>query len=318
MGIGISSVTSVNLSNYVTKTNGQFTNRPTVNGTGVLLSGEAYPRNNPSGFITGVNLSSYVTIDQTGTFYPANNPSGFITGINTSNFYTKDNPSGFIINNGLHKYYIQTNKIDQYLQQENILTSQIHKSGMENGDLVNLYFEEPLSEGIGNVNPYSKTLKVNPGVIVDYNGGPSNRNLIKFPDDSNYSGKAIRKVRYNSTVGNGYERFVLSAGYDTTNCPIIRPKTRRLETFYDISVPNGGGIRYILFSRPNSFPFVQGTCMNLRFDFEADNNPCVISGLDINNNTPIFTLSGANYNFVQKERVILIDKGPNGSEFKHW
>jgi hypothetical protein len=248
------------------------------------------------------------------------NSSGFITGINTSNFYTKDNPSGFIINNGLHKYYIETSQADQYLKQEEILTGQIHKSGMENGDLVNLYFEGSLSKGMGGVNPYSKTLKVNPGVIVDYDGGPSNRNLIKFPDDSNYSGKAIRKVRYNSTVGNGYERFVLSTGFDTTNCPIIRPKTRRLETFYDISVPSGGGIRYILFNRPTSFPFVQGTCMNLRFSFEADSSPCVISGLVYGTSEHVLTISGANYSFVQKERVILISKGGGGNtaEFKHW
>ena len=38
-----------------------FVIRPQVNGTGVLLSGEAYPSNNPSGFITGVNLSNYAT-----------------------------------------------------------------------------------------------------------------------------------------------------------------------------------------------------------------------------------------------------------------
>jgi hypothetical protein len=46
-----------------------------------------YPRNNPSGYITGVDLSSYVTNSQTGqfvstaqtgAFYAANNPSGFI------------------------------------------------------------------------------------------------------------------------------------------------------------------------------------------------------------------------------------------------
>jgi hypothetical protein len=42
----------------------QFSNRPTVNGTGVLLNGEAYPSNNPSGFITGVNLSNYATTGQ--------------------------------------------------------------------------------------------------------------------------------------------------------------------------------------------------------------------------------------------------------------
>ena len=41
----------------------EFTVRPTVNGTGVLLSGEAYPLSNPSGFITGVDLSNYATLN---------------------------------------------------------------------------------------------------------------------------------------------------------------------------------------------------------------------------------------------------------------
>jgi len=84
---------------------------------------ELYPKTNPSGFITGVNLSAYtlnsntgsfVTTAQTENFYPKTNPSGFITGVNlsaytlnsntgsfvttaqTGNFYPKNNPSGYI------------------------------------------------------------------------------------------------------------------------------------------------------------------------------------------------------------------------------
>jgi tRNA G37 N-methylase TrmD len=44
-----------------------FASRLTVNGTGVLLNGEAYPSNNPSGFLTGVDLSSYATISNLAT-----------------------------------------------------------------------------------------------------------------------------------------------------------------------------------------------------------------------------------------------------------
>jgi hypothetical protein len=46
-----------------------------------------YPRSNPSGYITGVNLSSYVTTSQTGAFYPASNPSGFLTAVTVSGAY---------------------------------------------------------------------------------------------------------------------------------------------------------------------------------------------------------------------------------------
>jgi hypothetical protein len=81
-----------------------FINRPTVNGSGLLLNGEAYPSNNPSGFITGIDLSSYITTSQTGNFYTNNNPSGYITGVDLSNYYTKDNPSGFITGINLSNY----------------------------------------------------------------------------------------------------------------------------------------------------------------------------------------------------------------------
>ena len=86
-----------------------FTNRPTVNGNGLLLNGEAYPSNNPSGFITGVDLSSYITTSQTGNFYTNNNPSGFITGVDLSNYYTKDNPSGFITGVDTSNFYTKDN-----------------------------------------------------------------------------------------------------------------------------------------------------------------------------------------------------------------
>lgn len=65
--------------------NSIFSQRPLVNTTGVLLIGEAYPLNNPSGFITGFNSGQYVTTSQTGQFYPASNPSGFITGVGNIN-----------------------------------------------------------------------------------------------------------------------------------------------------------------------------------------------------------------------------------------
>lgn len=59
-----------------------FVIRPQVNGTGILLSGEAYPSNNPSGFITGIDTSS---------FYPRSNPSGFITGVDLTPYATLTN-----------------------------------------------------------------------------------------------------------------------------------------------------------------------------------------------------------------------------------
>lgn len=65
-------------------------------------TGDFYPASNPSGFITGVDLSNYVTgqvvrpsetgdfitNSETGVFYPTSNPSGFITGVDLSSYAT--------------------------------------------------------------------------------------------------------------------------------------------------------------------------------------------------------------------------------------
>lgn len=86
----------------LTSGSAHFDSRPLISGLPVMLSGDTvsidvsdlYPANNPSGFITGVNLSNYVTNSQTGDFittsqisnyYPVSNPSGFITGVNKDN-----------------------------------------------------------------------------------------------------------------------------------------------------------------------------------------------------------------------------------------
>lgn len=87
-----------------------------------LDTGAFYANSNPSGFITGVDLSSYVqnsetgnfiTDSETGAFYATSNPSGFITGVDLSDyveksetgaFYATSNPSGFITGVDLSSY----------------------------------------------------------------------------------------------------------------------------------------------------------------------------------------------------------------------
>ena len=106
---------------YYHLSSGQYFNL--VTGTGSF-----YPNNNPSGFITGVDLSPYATITyvtgisgqlqaqitvlnnqtgsyvlnfQTGQFYPSSNPSGFITGVDLSfsgNYYTKTESESRYVN----------------------------------------------------------------------------------------------------------------------------------------------------------------------------------------------------------------------------
>ena len=86
-----------------------FLTRPTVNGTGVLLSGEAsalntgsltgvfYPLNsNPSGYITGVDLTNYVTKSSTGIFVTTGQTGNFITASQTGAFVSTGSTGSFI------------------------------------------------------------------------------------------------------------------------------------------------------------------------------------------------------------------------------
>lgn len=121
-------ITGIDLSSYATQVyvtgisgnlQGQITNLNNATGSYVLNSqtGQFYPNSNPSGFITGVDFSSYATQSyvtgisgnlqsqitnlnnatgsyilnsQTGDFYANSNPSGFITGIENIVFTTGD------------------------------------------------------------------------------------------------------------------------------------------------------------------------------------------------------------------------------------
>jgi hypothetical protein len=88
-----------------------FLVRPTVNGTGVLLSGESpgatntgsltgafYPLNsNPSGYITGVDLTNYVTKSSTGVFVTTGQTGNFITTSQTGQFVTTGQTGAFVV-----------------------------------------------------------------------------------------------------------------------------------------------------------------------------------------------------------------------------
>lgn len=69
-----------------------FVTRPQVNSIGVVISGEAYPSNNPSGYITGVDLTSYAiktNLETTGS--TLNTKIDNFSGTVTSNYVTKTN-----------------------------------------------------------------------------------------------------------------------------------------------------------------------------------------------------------------------------------
>jgi hypothetical protein len=79
-----------------------------------IETGQFYASSNPSGFITGVDLSSYVLNTETGQFYTSSNPSGFITGIDNLIYTTGDqsisgniNISGNLTISGVYNIYQQ-------------------------------------------------------------------------------------------------------------------------------------------------------------------------------------------------------------------
>jgi len=134
----INSLSGTLTGNYVTKSNGQFTNRPTVNGTGVLLSGEAASLPTTILYTTGNQIKSgrliigdtivdpnspYTLSLQTNyqdTFLEILNSGGssegVFVGINRNDFeqynwqggdiifYTAENP-----NSGIERLYIKNN-----------------------------------------------------------------------------------------------------------------------------------------------------------------------------------------------------------------
>jgi hypothetical protein len=145
--------------------------------------------------------------------------------------------------------------------------------------------------------------------------GLSNINLTGI-----YNGLCLKRLKFHPTIGNGYKEFVLTTSASSINPPICRPLAKQLETFYDVNIPSGGvgGTRYIKFTLPKASNFVQSQILNMRFNFEADNNPCVVNCFyELGGNNTFYTVTGANYNFYQKARVILKygDKFNNDNRF---
>ena len=158
-----------------------------------------YPKNNPSGFITGVNLSSYLTTSSaSNTYYPKTNPSGFITGIDlssylttnsaSSTYYPKTNPSGFITGVNLSSYIT------------NSQTGNFYTNNNPSG-----YVSDAPSNGTGYIRKNNSWM-------------PNNEPLSPFPSRSNininYNAGNISSIIYTYTgVRQGYADY----SYDGSN-----------------------------------------------------------------------------------------------------
>ncbi len=69
-------------------------NRPTVNSTGILLIGEASTQSYVTGISGGLQTQITNLNSGTGNYYPRNNPSGYITGVNLSTYATQSYVTG--------------------------------------------------------------------------------------------------------------------------------------------------------------------------------------------------------------------------------
>jgi hypothetical protein len=94
-----------------------------------------YPTSNPSGFITGVDLTAYVTGDvvrpsDTGQFYPTSNPSGYITGVDLTAYVTGEyvNITGNETISG-QKTFVNTLNVSG-IHYESFPTSPTHQEGL--------------------------------------------------------------------------------------------------------------------------------------------------------------------------------------------
>jgi hypothetical protein len=225
-------------------------------------------------------------------------------------FFTEANQFNSKLRNRIH--YLISNNLESL------------PSGLKNNNILNIYYNSNNSTDLKNI---KNALKCESFIVTDLPENSSdffNHNYISITGGI-YSGKALKKIKYGTTIGNGYNRVLLKGSgywhaesvrsgsfpygglkyvngstvslginnqYASISPAIIKPKTYHLETFYDIIVPSGGGqLRPLKFELPSSPGKIQGQVLNLAFHFEPDNTPQIVSGFYIvyNQTVPIYT-----------------------------
>lgn len=165
-------------------------------------------------------------------------------------------------------------------------------SGLKPGNTVSFYNFDPLA-------PNEKNSKIGQYLMVDGLIGNSH-NQIEITSGI-YSGKSLVRLKNGPTIRNEYKKITsLESGGSK-----IKPHQRFLEIVYDIDVLSGKGpVRPLEFMIP--VPTVSNhTVVTCIFNFQADNSPGIVSGyIPGSPNYELFTITGATYDFQQKERLI--------------
>lgn len=199
-------------------------------------------------------------------------------------------------NNSFGNYIIREFKTNSQLFKSNYLRhigfQNIQISGLKTNNVINVFADDPL------INYPNSLIKSYQYIMVD--GPTTNSHNATNITSGIYSGKALRRLKTGPTIANGYKVIpsLQSGG------ALVTPKQKYLETVYNITVESGqGAIRPLNFTAPN-ITTANNPIITLKFNFQADTGVCIVSGRYQNGSAPIFTITGANYNFIQTERLM--------------
>lgn len=182
----------------------------------------------------------------------------------------------------------------------------INITGIQDTNILNIYSVQ--SEQSTNYPILAKNY-----MMVDLMNGVNPSKSTIIPNSGLYSGKGFKAVKTHPSIGNHYFNLNLESGSNQA----IKPYPKYIETFVNITVPSGkGNVRPLKFIKPTTHT-VNNPVINLKFNFSADDNPCLVSGYSEDTNQEIFLITGGNYSFVQTERLIF-HKGANGEAFIRW
>jgi len=287
----------------------------------------------------GLNLKF---VDKNGN-YSALNPievtSGndvFINGNSSFGIYQQGTlyPNGIPIDNSISVLTRHLNSLNFYY---GIVSGTNFVSGLKPGNLLYYTTKNKASDNFGNSTKIRA--KARPYMVVDeasnYNnsytvdtstinpGNAGNFSFLKFNKNSQYSGLAIKQLIFNPTIQNAYRSYNLWSGVNIE----VKPKNIHLETFIDINVKSGnywsldnlGVSRYsnnITVRKPKSFNFTQSHVLNFKLNFQTDsrvtrvaNYPNRIVTIYNPDDIPTITITGYDYEFSQKLRLILNTDG---------
>lgn len=210
-------------------------------------------------------------------------------------------------NSSFGNYIIRESKTNSQLFKTNYLRNtgfqNIQISGLKTNNTINVFADDPLLPG-QEPNILTKSYQY---IMVD---GPiaNSRNAINITTGI-YSGKGLRRFKTGPTIANGYKVIPSLQGGGAT----ITPKEKYLETVYNITVESGyGAIRPLNFTAPN-ITTANNPIITLKLNFQADTGLCIVSGRYQNGGAPIFAITGANYNFIQTERLMYHFAGGAGT-----